>query len=342
MTRYFCTYFDHRYLARGLVMFQSLKRHCPTARLWVLCLSPECHQALTQLGWDGLIPIRLEDFERDDEPLRVAKKNRSPVEYYFTCTPSLPLFVLKQNTEINLITYLDSDLLFYSDPEPVYQEMGGHSIAIIAHRFPPQHKWMEKNGIFNVGWLTFRRDEEGLACLNWWRERCNEWCYDYFEEDRFGDQKYLDRFPKLFRRLKIIEHKGANLAAWNLRNYRLYQRDGVLLVDDKPLMFFHFQGLRKIAPGVVDPCVQWYGLRVSWLMEQRLFRPYLRELGRMKHFLAPIRKKAALFGALPRGQSDRNPNAPKTKVRRGGKTIQELLAAYRGVLARRYLLSPWN
>src|SRR2546421_6203558 len=149
MIRYFCTYFDHRYLPRGLVMYRSLKQHCPAAWLWVLCLSEECYQAIKHLAWPELIPIKLEDFEKGDEALLAAKENRSLVEYYFTCTPSLPLYILNQNPEVKLITYLDSDLYFFSDLESIYQEIGSHSIAIIPHRFPPSQRWMERNGIYN-------------------------------------------------------------------------------------------------------------------------------------------------------------------------------------------------
>ena len=37
--------------------------------------------------------------------------------------------------DINLITYLDADLLFYSSFEPIFNEIGNSSIAIIEHRF---------------------------------------------------------------------------------------------------------------------------------------------------------------------------------------------------------------
>jgi hypothetical protein len=311
-------------------MFQSLKRWCPSARLWVLCMSDECYETLVRLALEEVTLIRLEDFERDDDKLLAAKASRNRLEYYFTCTPSLPLFVLKQNPEIELITYLDSDLFFFSNPEPIFDEIRKHSIGIIAHRF--QEQWMEINGKFNVGWLSFRRDGSGLACLNWWREQCLEWCYDLHQADQFADQKYLDQFPVLFDNLKVIEHKGANLAAWNLGNYHLHMRDGIVWVDDQPVLFYHFQGLRKIAPGVVDPCVQWYRLRVSWLMERRLFRPYIRKLRVERRHLQPILRRINLVSGLSRGK---NVAAPTTLRSR----LAALAAAYRGVLARRFLLA---
>ncbi|HKQ03910.1 MAG TPA: glycosyl transferase [Blastocatellia bacterium] len=320
-------------------MYRSLKQHCPAAQLWVLCLSDECYHVLEELSWPDIIPIKLEDFEQGDSELLAAKANRSQIEYYFTCTPSLPLFVLNHNPAIDLITYLDSDLFFFNDPEPIFQEMQNHSIAIIKHRFPEQHRWMEQNGIFNVGWLTFRRDNEGLACLSWWRERCLEWCHDYIDGERFADQKYLDRFPELFASLKVVEHKGANLAAWNLGNYKLYASSNVLLVDDQPLLFYHFQGLRKIAPGVIDPCVQFYNLRVSWFMEWKLFRPYLRRLQEAQQLIVTAMGHTELLMGLQRGRSEDNVDITQLIDRPASTNIEKLLSAYRGVLARRFLLS---
>jgi hypothetical protein len=334
MTRNFCTYFDHRYLPRGMAMYLSLKRHCPSARVWVLCLSDECHRSIADLGWPDFIGIKLADFEKNDDALQAAKANRSQVEYYFTCTPSLPLFILRNNPEVDLITYVDSDLYFFSDPEPVFQEIGVRSIAIIRHGFTPENKWMEKRGVFNVGWLTFRRDENGLACLSWWRERCLEWCHDYIDGDRYADQKYLDQFPKLFKNLAVIEHKGANVATWNLGNYTLHERNGQLWVDDQPVVFCHFHGVRKIAPGVVDPAVRQYGLRLSLLMERKLFRPYMRELSAQKKAVR-ISAAAGRFTGLHR-KVDKHDQG----LRRSGlRNFVRMLAAYYGLMTRRFLLS---
>jgi hypothetical protein len=130
--------------------------------------------------------VALQEFGAGDEELLRAKKNRTLIEYYFTCTPSLPLFILARYPEIDRITYLDADLFFFDSPMALYDEIGAHSIAIIEHRFRPYLRNAGKYGIYNVGWLSFKRDEHALAWLQWWREQCVEWCYDRVEHGRFA------------------------------------------------------------------------------------------------------------------------------------------------------------
>src|ERR1700736_5427900 len=187
--RNFCTYFDRHYLARALVLYDSLKRNCADFKLWMLCLDEESYTALEKLKLPEVSLISLNELERDDSQLLQAKTNRSLLEYYFTCTPSLPLFIFNRNSDVDLITYLDADLYFFSDVEPLFGEIGNHSVAIIAHRFSKDFRKHEWNGIYNVGWVTFRRDDNGLSCLQWWRDRCIEWCYDRVENNRFAAQK---------------------------------------------------------------------------------------------------------------------------------------------------------
>ena len=136
MTRYFCTYFDRNYLPRGLALYQSLRRHCPAFKLWVLCMDRISHEALTMLELPDVHAIALADYERDDQALLEAKQDRTLIEYYFTCSPSLPLFILANYHDVDLITYLDADLFFFADPTPVFEELGARSTGIIGHRFP--------------------------------------------------------------------------------------------------------------------------------------------------------------------------------------------------------------
>ena len=111
--RYFCTYFNRNYFTRGILLYESLKRNCAAFRLWVLCLDRESHEQLSQLKFPELTLITLDELEQDDTALRSVKTDRTPVEYYFTCTPSLPLYVLHNSQEVDLITYVDADLFFF-------------------------------------------------------------------------------------------------------------------------------------------------------------------------------------------------------------------------------------
>lgn len=274
----FCTYFDHRYLPQGLALYQSLKRNCAVFRLWVLCLDRICFDALSAMKLPSVTPVALEEIEAGDEALQAAKNNRSAVEYYFTLSPSWPLFIFGNFPEVELLTYLDGDLFFFSDPAPICKAIGENSIAIVPHNFSRQVRALERFGKYNVGWISFRRDKNGIACLQWWREKCIEWCYDRCEPDRFADQKYLNHWPELFSGVVELTHKGVNLGPWNLANYRLRELDCQVWVDDQPLIFFHFQGFKRMSSRLFDSNLSSYRIHFSPLLRSHIYEPYLRAI----------------------------------------------------------------
>ena len=65
------------------------------------------------------------------------------------------------------------------------------------------------------------RDERGIAALRWWHDRCVEWCYQRFEDGKFGDQKYLDDWPDRFAGVHVVDHPGVGLAPWNVSRHEL-------------------------------------------------------------------------------------------------------------------------
>jgi len=245
---YFCTYFDKNYFTRGMALYQSLKEKCLEFRLWVLCLDEETYRVLSRMSLPQIQLITLEELEKEDAALTKAKSNRSKIEYYFTCTPSLPLFILNHCPQVDLITYLDADLYFFSDITEIFKEIEGCSIAIIKHNFPTHIKKMEVRGLYNVGWLSFRRDSNARACLTRWQDACNAWCYDRVEDGKFADQKYLDDWPSRFNNVVVIKHKGANVTKWNIVNYKIIASEGKVWLDTQPIIFFHFHSLQTLTP----------------------------------------------------------------------------------------------
>jgi hypothetical protein len=281
VTRYFCTYCDRGYLSRALALYESLVQHCPSFRLWVLCFDAETLEALRTWQLPNLVPIALQEFEEGDAALVGAKANRSVVEYYFTCTPSVLLYVLGKNPEIDVISYVDADLFFFSDPAPIYEELGQRSVLIIGHRFPEHLRFHEAlHGVYNVGLLAFRNDGSGRAALEWWRDRCIEKCSDQASDGHFADQKYLDDWPARFQDVVVLQHQGAGLAPWNVMRYELKAGREHVTVNGDALVFYHFHSLRVVRPGLFDACLDVYGGGAGHVLTRHVYAPYLRILNR--------------------------------------------------------------
>jgi hypothetical protein len=223
-------------------MYRSLLRYSDKFHLWIVCFDDLAYELLSKLNLEQVTLISLSQFE-DEELLRI-KPQRTRAEYCWTCTPSTILYVLKTESQVDVITYLDADLMFFSSPEPIFEEAGNASILLTEHRYLPEIDQSAITGIYNVQFMMFRRDSEGLRALKWWRDRCIEWCFARVEDNKFGDQKYLDDWPRRFTGIHILQHLGAGIAPWNSAQYTLHKIEDKLYVEDKSLIFYHFHALK--------------------------------------------------------------------------------------------------
>ncbi len=236
--KYFCTLFDKNYLIKGLTMITSLKNNSNHSFIYILCLDSITKDILDNLNLVYIKTISLEEIE--DSRLLEAKGNRTKAEYCWTLASSFTWYVMQYNKNIELITYLDADLLFYSNIDSIFNEIGNASIAIIEHRFSPEFKSLEVNGRFCVEWNSFRRDKEGLRCLNKWKNQCLDWCYYKLEDGKLGDQKYLDEWPELYNNCHIIKEIGAGIAPWNYSKHKIKRKKDNIMIDNSKLVFYHF------------------------------------------------------------------------------------------------------
>ena len=279
MTRYYCTYFDRNYLLKGVAMLRSLgEQERQQCIIFAVCMDDLSKSALEKLEIPCVVPVPLSYIEAHDPALQAAKSNRTAVEYLWTCTPSIIRWLMANVPDIDMLTYVDADLFFFSDPSPIFEELGDGSVLIHEHRFPPELRYLEKYGRFNVGLLTFRKDEAAMEVLTWWRERCIEWCSVKEDEGKFGDQAYLDEWPRRFRGIKVLEHPGAGLAPWNHSQYRFgCDASGAPLVNGKAIIFYHFHRFMHLLPEihVLVDC-ELYTIPMS--LVRMCFRPYLAAL----------------------------------------------------------------
>ena len=278
---HFCTYFNINYLPRARVLAASLEAYCPSYHLHALCFDELSFTRMRELNLPHVTPIALADFEAAYPALTAVKASRSLVEYFYTCGPNLPLYVFSQVPDANAVTYVDADLCFFSNPQPLFDAQEGHSVSVTAHHLPDfrsKYKLCRHTGFYNVGWLTFQRDHDGIACLEWWRERCLEWCYERFEDNKYADQLYLDQWPGLFPGFFEHIHHGANVALWNVGDYHFSLRNEKVFCDDDPLIFYHFHALKQVTKRIFNT-----NLSVSFrpphpIVKQKIYVPYIKQL----------------------------------------------------------------
>lgn len=304
MKRFYCTYFDSKYLLKGIALLRSLLQHESNKySIWVVCMDKLSQSILESLAIPSVITISIDEVEKNDAELLKAKTNRSSVEYLWTCTPTIIRWLMENVPEIDILTYLDADLFFFSSPDPVFQELDQASVMIHEHRFPPELRYLETYGKYNVGLMSFRRNEEAMVILSWWRKRCLEWCYSTYDSGKFADQAYLNDWPIRFTGVKVLEHIGAGLAPWNHSQYH-YSCDmsGRLFVDSLPVVFYHFHKFSHLLPEIHIPLAcELYKLPMD--IVKFFVRPYLEAL---INSLIEVRKVSPEFstGFEPTGSID--------------------------------------
>lgn len=270
---HFCTLFDSNYLDRGVLMYRSLEKHCPEFILHIFAFDDDSYKVLKKMKLKNTNIISLHEFE--DAELLSVKNTRSHVEYMWTCSSSIILYVLKK-FKVNMCTYVDADLIFYSDPSILLKEMGKASILLTKHNYTSGYDASKISGIYCVQFMAFKNNVLGNSALKWWRERCIEWCYAKPENGKFGDQKYLDDWTTRFDGVYVSENSGAGIAPWNLQQYSVKDTNTLVKLKSKneiKIIFFHYHAL-KLFKFTVDLSPN----RLPLDFKLKFYLPYLKDL----------------------------------------------------------------
>lgn len=287
----FSTLFNSTYLSRGLAMYHSLESHCASFHLYIFAFDTHCYEVLSNLQLEHATVISLYEFE--NEKLLDVKKDRTAGEYCWTCASSTIKYCL-ETYQLDHCTYVDADLLFFSDPAVLIAEMGSKSVLITEHRYTPCYNQSVTSGIYCVQFMTFKHTEEGMEVLNWWIDACMTWCYNRFEDGKFGDQKYLDDWQSRFSTVHVLKHLGGGIAPWNVQQYVFKSESNavkgkeILTGQEFDLVFYHYHEFHYTTNNTYSLSNNVY--KIIRNPVKHIYRPYSHSLSKAEKEISAYQK----------------------------------------------------
>ncbi|MDF2856111.1 MAG: putative glycosyltransferase [Neobacillus sp.] len=248
---FFCTILSKTRLYQGLALLASLKKVMgDDFYIFIHCIDEESYKLFKKFSWKN---SKLIHEKKLAKRIVLLKNERKVHEYCWTLKPVICDYVLNKFPSIKRITYLDSDLYFWSDPTPIFKNQPDCSVLLsLEEKYSPTanqsiQRRSRITGKYNSGFISFKNDVTGMQALKWWKEKCLEACRIAPKEGIFGDQKYLDELPTLFTSCCDITTPGVNVGPWNVLKYQFSTVDHSILIDEDMLIFYHFSGLRVAA-----------------------------------------------------------------------------------------------
>lgn len=244
----FCMYFDSNYLLKGLACYDSLNGFLKEKlKLYVVCLDEKVYEVMSK--FENVITITLKEIEDYYPKLLTIKNTRIPKEYFATTSAIVPMYVFdKYNCET--LYYSDADIAFWTDPLELEDIFKDYSIMVSDHGYEPPRAGIR----FNVGILGYRNDINCREFLEWWAERCIEWCYWTTTPDgKCGDQGYLNILhddPNKFKRALSCPNPGVNMGPWNIGMHKITLNNNKPFVDGiHNLVCYHYHEFELVGNG---------------------------------------------------------------------------------------------
>ncbi len=281
--RHWATVVSHEYLPQLKVLFASMQRHCRPFKLHVYCWDIDTH------AWcESVESAELSGTGASTQALTFALPGPSRTKAETIWTVRSAWSELVSRHEEAPVVQLDADLMFFSSPEPLIEEVGKAKLGVISHNFGtggtpgPTVKSHSQYGMFNAGMVILNDPDVAQR----WAEMTRWWCYDHVQTIRdtrvrktlshresefvemfngrelYSDQRYLEYLFNEFEG-HFVEHPGAMVAPWNVHRLPL-SKDAVgnPTVCGQRVVSYHFHSmtLANDMPVILKPANDEYQL----------------------------------------------------------------------------------
>ena len=277
----FTTLFNSYYLCKGIAMYESLLRVCDNFHLYIFAFDEKSYAYLKQQNYANVTIISLKELEDYFPKLLEVKSSRTFAEYCWTTTAYTIKYCL-DNFKIDHCIYVDADLYFMSNPRVLVDEVGKDDIVITEHNYTPCYDQSATSGKYCVQFILVKNNANGRFIIDWWKDACYDWCYNRYEDGKFGDQKYLDDWTTRFQNVHVLQHLGV-VAPWNIQQFALSNQENEILLVHKntkkeySLIFYHFHYFHHCK--ILNFYEYIYGpYELSNRVIKMVYRPYLNDI----------------------------------------------------------------
>ena len=83
-------------------------------KVYILCVDEKCYEFLKKINFDKIVLVTISELNRED--LLEIKASRKLNQYCWTLKPAFIKYLFTLDDSIERVTYIDSDLFFYQNP----------------------------------------------------------------------------------------------------------------------------------------------------------------------------------------------------------------------------------
>lgn len=240
------TIVSKNYLAFARTLMNSTKEHHPEWERFVL-LVDELDQKFDPSQEDFNVEF-MENIEIPDMKKFLFRYNI--LELNTAVKPWMFYWLFNQKDYDN-VYYIDPDIYLYNRMVEVEEALESGKLMVLTPHLSdfldddlkPSELEILQAGTYNLGFLAVSKHPDTNKFLNWWKSKLEYDCTVDIPKGLFVDQKWMDLVPGFFKDVLILHHEGYNVAYWNLKHRRVVEQHQGFIVNNKPLVFFHFSGV---------------------------------------------------------------------------------------------------
>jgi hypothetical protein len=244
----FCTTVTRSYVAQARVLAESLSAHHGGERLAVL-VTDDVDREL-DAAKEPFTLLRTDDLSLPPDEITQLAVVYDAKELATAFKPWLLRRLLQDEPAA---IFLDPDVQVFAPLDDLLESAVEHGVLLTPHSLTPipfdgqtpTELHVQRSGIFNTGFLGVGRSAG--AFLDWFAERLRLDSIIDYSKGLFVDQRWVDFVPAYFEHL-IVRDPGCNVAYWNLHERTLEERGDGIIVNGRPLRFFHFSGFDPTRP----------------------------------------------------------------------------------------------